>query len=148
MASSKAKTVSQYLESLPKEKRDAIETVRGLILKHLPEGIVETMDWGMICYVVPLEIEPDTYNGRPLVYAALASQKHYNAVYLSCVYCDPKRLERFRSAFQKAGKKLDMGKSCVRFKKADDLCLPAIADVIAGTSMKSFVKMSKRARQR
>jgi hypothetical protein len=83
---SDATTVDQYLSSLPEHRRAAIATVRQIILEHLPRGYEEAMNWGMIAYQVPLETYPDTYNGQPLMYAALASQKDHMAVYLTGIY--------------------------------------------------------------
>jgi uncharacterized protein YdhG (YjbR/CyaY superfamily) len=77
---SDAKTVEKYLEELPEERRDALEAVRRTILEHLPDGYEEVMNWGMITYQVPLDVYPDTYNGKPLMYAALASQKRHMAL--------------------------------------------------------------------
>src|SRR6185369_13191065 len=97
------------------DRRAVVAAVRKIILKNLPKGFQETINWGMISYEVPLERCPETYNGQPLSYAALAAQKNYYGLYLMPVYGN-KKLETFlRDAFKKAGKKLDMGKACVRF---------------------------------
>ena len=140
---SDAATVEQYLDELPDDRRHAIEAVRETILANLPEGFEETMNWGMISYEVPLEVYPDTYNGKPLGYAALASQKNYMALYLSSVYSMPGLLEQFQEDYAATGKRLDMGKSCVRFRKLDDLPLDVIADTIAAVSMDEFVDYTK-----
>lgn len=139
MVQSKAKTIRDYLAELPAGRRDAVSAVRRVILDHLPKGYEEAIEWGMICYQVPLKIYPDTYNGRPLCYASLASQKQYMSLYLMNVYGDPKTLAWFKDAFKKAGKKLDMGKSCVRFKKLDDLPLDIIGQAIARTPLKDYL---------
>ena len=136
---SSAKTVSEYLDSLTADRRAAIEAVRQVILDNLPEGYVEVMNWGMITYEVPLEIYPDTYNKKPLMYAALASQKNYMAVYLCGLYCHAHLLDSFKAAYKKSGKKLDMGKSCVRFKRVEDLDLVAIGKVVAAVSLSDHV---------
>ena len=114
---SDAKTVKEYLDSVPEDRRKAISAVRKVILKNLPKGYEETMNWGMISYDVPLEIYPDTYNGKPLMYAALASQKNHMAVYLTGIYMSEKSLKDFETAYKATGKRYDVGKSCVRFKK-------------------------------
>ena len=114
MVSSAATTVEQYLAELPDDRRDAIEEVRAAILENLPDGFVETMNWGMISYEVPLETFPDTYNKKPLMLAALASQKRHMAVYLTSVYSKPELYDWFVSEYEATGKKLDMGKSCNR----------------------------------
>ena len=140
MAKSVAKAVQQYLNELPPERRAVVSGVRDLIVRHLPEGYREAMNWGMLCYEVPLERYPKTYNGRPLGYVALAAQKNYYALYLTSVYQDKKKEERLKEAFRQAGKKLDMGKSCVRFRSLDDLPLEAGGEVIAGTTVDEFTK--------
>jgi len=144
---SDAGTVEEYLAGLTPERRDAIETVRREILTHLPEGYEEVMNWGMVTYQVPLETFPDTYNGRPLMYAALASHKNHMAVYLTTVYAQEETRQAFLAAYRATGKKLDMGKSCVRFKKLDDLPLGLIGKTIAGTGVDTFVTETQAARQ-
>jgi hypothetical protein len=143
---SEAKTIADYLKSLPADRRKAIAAIRKVILTHLPKGYVEAMNWGVISYEVPLAIEPKTYNGKPLMYAALASQKNHMAVYLFGLYCGPKEK---RAAFekdwkQKTGKKPDMGASCVRFRKLEDIDLDTIGEIIASMPVAEFVKLSKR----
>jgi hypothetical protein len=137
---SDAKTVEEYLAALPKERADALRTVRDVIRANLPEGYVETMDWGMISYQVPLDVCPDTYNGKPLMYAALASQKGYMVVYLSAVYTGERERERFEKAYRATGKRYDVGQSCVRFRKLDDLPLEVIGQAVASTPVAAFVK--------
>jgi uncharacterized protein YdhG (YjbR/CyaY superfamily) len=139
MVRSTATTVDQYLAELSDERRDAIEEVRETILEHLPEGFVESMNWGMIAYEVPLETFPDTYNGQPLMYAALASQKNHMAVYLTTVYVDGEIDDWFRDRYEATGKKLDMGKSCVRFKKLEQLPVELIGEVIGRTTLDEFL---------
>ncbi|MEJ2481832.1 MAG: DUF1801 domain-containing protein, partial [Gemmatimonadota bacterium] len=128
---SEAKTVEEYLAELPEDRREAISTVRNVILEHLPEGYEESMNWGMIAYEVPLSVYPDTYNGQPLSYAALASQKNHMAVYLSGIYTDEEARTKFERDYRTTGKRFDVGKSCVRFRKLEDLPLPVIAEAIA-----------------
>jgi hypothetical protein len=94
----------------------------------------------MICYEVPLKTYPDTYNGKPLMYAALASQKNHMAVYLTGCYMSPRSRKEFEVAYKAAGKRLDAGKSCVRFKKLDDLPLDVIGATIAAYSVEEFVR--------
>ena len=148
MASSAARTVDQYLKELPPERREVISTVRKVIRDHLPAGYQETMNWGMISYEVPLDRYPTTYNGQPLMYAALAAQKNHYAVYLIGLYSEGKPAGWFAEEFRKAGKKLDMGKSCVRFRKADDLPLDAIGELIAATPPDAFIAQYEKARAR
>jgi len=93
---SEAKTVEEYLAELPDERSEALLIVRKTILDNLDKGFRETMNWGMISYEVPLIVYPDTYNGQPLMYAALASQKNHMAVYLYCIYSDADAAETFK----------------------------------------------------
>ena len=146
MASSKAATVAQYLADLPADRRAEIEKVRDLVNAALPAGYREGIGFGMIGWVIPLEDYPDTYNKQPLAYAGLAAQKNYNSLYLTCVYGSKERSQRLRLAFAVAGKKLDIGKSCVRFKRADDLALDAIRDEIASTDAEEFIKFYEKVR--
>ena len=132
MASSKATTVEEYLSELPEERRTIVAAVRKVVLQNLPKGFQECMRWGMISYEVPLEESPTACNGQPLNYAALAAQKNHYALYLMCAG-GPKVGEMLREGFKKAGKKLDMGKSCVRFRKLDDLPLDVIGKAIGST---------------
>jgi hypothetical protein len=145
---SKAATVDEYLAELPEDRRAAISQVREVVLRNLPAGYVERMNWGMICYEIPLERYPKTYNKQPLSYAALASQKNYCAIYLMGVYGEGEQARRFREAFEQAGKKLDMGKSCVLFRRADDLALDAVGDVIASTTPEQYIAIYEKSRER
>lgn len=144
---SSAPTVQMYLDELPEDRRVIVEAVREMVLHNLPEGYRESMRWGMICYEIPLERYPKTYNGQPLAYIALASQKNNCALYLS-VYQDPEQEARLREGFRKAGKKLDMGKACLRFKKLDDLPMNVLAEVVASTPPDAFIARHEAARAR
>src|SRR5262245_49296162 len=138
---SRATSVTEYLASLPAERRKELATVRAAIKKRLPKGYAETLQYGMISYVVPLKLYPGGYLGKkdvPLPFASLAAQKNYFAVYLMNVYGDPELERWFRGAFAKSGKKLDMGKSCVRFKRAEDLPLEVIAEAVARTPVDDY----------
>ena len=143
---SDAKTVAEYLSELPEERRNAIETVRALVQENLPPGYEEVMNWGMITYQVPLEVYPDTYNKQPLLYASLASQKNYMTLYLMGIYGAQETAEAFEAAYRATGKRYDVGKSCVRFRKLDDLPLPLIGETIASFQVDDFVSMAKAAR--
>ena len=146
MASSKASTVDEYLAELPAERREVVAKVRDIVRRNLPKGYVETMNWGMIAYELPLERYPDTYNRQPLCYVALAAQKNYNALYLTSTNLDTAERKAFADAFKRAGAKLDMGKSCVRFKTLDDLPLDAVGRVIASTPPDKFIAQYERGR--
>jgi uncharacterized protein YdhG (YjbR/CyaY superfamily) len=136
---SDATTVEEYLAALPDDRREAIDAVRAVILDRLPEGYQETVNWGMITYEVPLETFPNTYNKQPLMFAALASQKNHMAVYLTGIYMSDEAREEFEAAYRATGKRLDVGKSCVRFRKLDDLPLELIGDTVASLSLEDFI---------
>jgi hypothetical protein len=139
---SKAATVEEYLAELPAERRAAIAAVRAVIRKNLPRGYEEGMQYGMIGYYVPHKAYPAGYHcdpRQPLPFACLASQKNYMSLYLSCVYMDDEQATAFRAAWLKTGKKLDMGKSCIRFKQVDDLPLELIGKTIKGATLKKHL---------
>ncbi|WP_330273723.1 DUF1801 domain-containing protein [Lentzea sp. NBC_00516] len=137
MVQSQASTVDQYLAELPDERRAEVETVREVIVANLPGGYVEAMMWGMITWSVPMEVSGPTYNKQPLSYVALAAQKRHYSVYLTTVTGEGE--ESFRSRYEATGKKLDMGKSCVRFKRSSDLALDVIGDEIASVPVDAFL---------
>ena len=140
---SKATTIKEYLAEMPPERREAIEKVRQIILENLPGGYQEAMNWGMITYQVPLEVYPDTYNKKPLMYAALANQKNHMSVYLTGIYMDENLNMDFEEKYRATGKRYDVGKSCVRFRKLDDLPLELIGESIQAVSMADFVAFTK-----
>jgi len=153
---STAKTVREYLASLPPERRLAIETVRNVILDNLDADCEEGMDYGMINYVVPHRVFPAGYHADPkrgLPFAALAAQKNHMSVYLMGLYCgcvdgtqDSALVQWFKSAWAKSGKKLDMGKACIRFKKVDDLALDILGEAIRRVPAKLYVDMYLKTR--
>lgn len=143
---SDAADVDAYLSELPADRRAALETVRRTILANLPPGYEETMNWGMITYQVPLEAYPDTYNRKPLMYAALASQKQYMTVYLTAIYMDEADRRGFERDYRATGKRYDVGKSCVRFRRLEDLPLEVIGAAIASTPMGEFVARTRAVR--
>lgn len=140
---SEATTIEQYLSELPVDRRETITAVRNVILEHLPKGYVEVMNWGMITYEVPLETYRDTYNGKPLMYAALASQKRHMAVYLTGIYMSDESRQEFEAAYKATDKRFDLGKSCVRFRRLDDLPLDLIGKSIAAIPCDEFVASVK-----
>jgi hypothetical protein len=146
MALSKAASVSAYLKELPAERRKVVSAVRDVVVKNLPKGYVERMAFGMIGYEIPIEKYPDTYNGQALCYAGLAAQKNYYSLYLMSGYSDPKRAEWIASEFKKRGKKLDMGKSCLRFRSVDDLPLDLVGEIVAATPPAQFIKEYEKSR--
>ena len=143
---SKAKSVEDYLSELDDTRREAISTVRNVVLENLPDGYEEMMLFGMITYAVPLSTFPDTYNKQPLMYAALASQKRHMALYLTNVYGDGSLEAWFRERYKATGKRLDMGKSCVRFRKLDDLPLDLVGETIAMTPIDEFLEIYRTSR--
>lgn len=144
----KAKTAEEYLKKVPADRRKAMETVRKVILKNLPKGYEESATYGMLSYCVPLKVVPKTYNGLPLCYAGLASQKNYMSVYLMGIYSHKGTEKWFRDGFAAAGKKLDCGKCCVRFKKLEDLPLEVIGQAVAKFPMKKWVKVYEDSRKK
>lgn len=148
MVSTTTTTPTDYLASLPADRREIISAVRDLILHNLPEGYQETINWGMPSYEVPLETYPDTYNKKPLSYIGLAAQKNYNSLYLMSVYQNPADYQELMDAFAAIGVKPDMGKSCIRFKKLEQLPLDTISRLIAKTSVKEFIETTKTLQNR
>ncbi|MCA8980519.1 MAG: DUF1801 domain-containing protein [Planctomycetes bacterium] len=141
---SKATTVKQYLDALPEDRRKALEAVRRVIKSNLDSKYEEGIQYGMIGYYVPHSVFADGYHcdpKQPLPFASIASQKNHMAVYLFCLYNDPAEIARFEAEWKKTGKKLDMGKSCVRFKKLDDVALDAIGAAIKRMPAKKFVEL-------
>ena len=151
MVQSKAKTVEQYLAELPPDRREAINAVRKVILRNLPDGFEEVMQYGMISYVVPHKLFPAGYHcdpTQPLTYAGLASQKNYMALYLMCIYGHQETNDWFVKTYKATGKKLDMGKSCVRFKKLEDLPLDVIGQAIARVPVDKYIKTYEELRKK
>jgi hypothetical protein len=141
-------TVAGYLRAVPVEQRGTLAKLRQLIRKHVPKGYQEAMNWGAITYQVPLKRCPDTYNGQPLCYVAIAAQKNYLSLYLMTVYGHPEKQKQLKAGFARAGKKLDMGKACIRFRTLDDLPLQTIADIIASTPVDTYVAAYEESRKR
>jgi uncharacterized protein DUF1801 len=150
MATSKAATVPAYLKALPAERRAMMSAVRKVIVQNLPKGYRESIGWGggVITYDIPLERFPDTYNGHPLTYVALASKKNYCTLHLMMPYGDSKRQNWLAEEFKKRGKKLDMGKACVRFKKLEDLPLDVIGEAIASVAPADYIKSYEASRRK
>lgn len=139
---SRAPTVAAYLASLPADRRDALSAVRRVILKNLDTNYREGMQYGMIGYSVPHSVYPQGYHcdpRRPLPFAGLASQKNHMSLYLMCIYGDTGERAWFQGAWAKCGKKLDMGKCCIRFKKLDDLPLEVIGEAIKRVPAKKYI---------
>jgi uncharacterized protein YdhG (YjbR/CyaY superfamily) len=139
---SQAQTVTDYLNELPDDRREAISKLRAVVRKNLPKGLEECMAYGMIGYVVPHKLYPAGYHcdpKQPLPFANLASQKNYMALYLMTAYFQDSVAKVLRDGFQAAGKKLDMGKSCIRFRKIEDLPLDVVAKAVSMVSVKDYI---------
>lgn len=143
-----ASSPREYVDSLPDDRRRQIARVRTVIRRNLPAGLVETINWGMISYEVPLRRFPNTYNGQPLAYAALASQKRHMAVYLSGLYGDDALRSWFEAAYRATGLRMDVGKSCVRFTSIDQLPLDLIGQAIAALPVDEFISRYEQGRSR
>ena len=147
---SKAPTVEAYLRSLPADRRAAISSVRDVILGNVDASYEEGMQYGSIGYYVPLHVYPKGYHcnpKQPLPFAALASQKNYMSLYLMSVYCgcvddspNNQHARWFREAWAKTGKKLDMGKACIRFRKVDELPLDLIGEAIRRVPASKYIE--------
>jgi hypothetical protein len=146
-----AKSAEEYLAALPNDRAETLRAVRKIILANLPNGYEECMQCGMIAYVVPHRLYPAGYHcapEQPLQYAALGAQKNHLALHLMTIYGDPETAKWFQEAFKKSGRKLDMGKACVRFRKLDDLPLDVIGQVIARVPVQAYVGRVEKFLQR
>lgn len=145
---SSAATVEEYLAELPPERAAVVDSVRRVVLEHLPAGIEEAMNFGMIAYEIPLDRYPDTYNGQPLMYAALAAQKHHYALHLHSVYTSGPVEERLRRAYDEAGVELDLGKSCLRFRRFDQFLPDAVGEAIGAMTVDEYLDHYEASRSR
>ena len=141
-------TISTFLANLPAERRQEVRRVREAIRRYLPAGYEEVISKNMLVYQVPLKRYPDTYNGHPLWYVALASEKSYLSLHLMPVYGDKGLARRLVDGFEVAGKKLNMGKACIRFKTTDDLAFDVIGQIVAAIPPDRWVQIAQAARRR
>ncbi|MCF8529529.1 MAG: DUF1801 domain-containing protein [Aquiluna sp.] len=141
MVSSRAATVEQYLSELDPKRAKDVTMLRELCLANLPGELEEVMEWGMISYQVPFELVPETYNGKPLLFAAFAAQKNYISLYLMGIYGFDEARERFEKRWIESGKKLNIGKACIRFKSVEDIPLEVIRGALSEISVQDFVAM-------
>lgn len=148
MARSDVTTVEDYLAGLPRERCEVVAIVRDAINRQLPPGYEERMNWGMISWEVPLSRYPGTYNRQPLSFVALAAQKNHYALYLMCVYADSPVESELRRAYADAGKKLDLGKSCLRFKRLEELLLDEVVRIVAATPVETHIARHEAGRVR
>ena len=147
---SQAATVEDYLAELPPDRRRAIAAVREVLLENLDKDYEEGMQYGMIGYYVPHRIYPAGYHcdpRQPLCFAGLASQKNHMSLHLMCIYGDGDQSRWFREAWARTGRKLDMGKACVRFKKLEDLALDVIGEAVRRVPAKKYVAFCEAALQ-
>ncbi|MFI4860782.1 MAG: DUF1801 domain-containing protein [Phycisphaerales bacterium JB063] len=145
---SKATTVAQYLKELPDDRRKAIAKLRSVIKKNLPKGFEEGMQYGMIGYYVPHKLYPNGYHcdpKQPLPFASIASQKNHMALYTMTVYSNPDIQAWFTKAWTAAGHKLDMGKSCIRFKKIEDVPLDVVGQLFTKVSVEQYIELYENA---
>ena len=142
---SKATSPDEYLAGLPADRKEAMEKLRKTLAKNLPKGFKETMAYGMLCYVVPHTIYPQGYHCKPeqaLPFISLASQKNFIALYHMGIYADPQLLKWFTDEYSKTSKtKIDMGKSCIRFKKPDQIPFALIGQLAAKISPADWIKL-------
>jgi hypothetical protein len=137
-------TVAAYLAALPADRRAVIVAALKLVRAHIPRGYSEFMNWGVINWGIPLSRFPNTYNGQPLCYVALGAQKNYSSLYLMGCYGDARQTAFLKDEFRKAGKRFDMGKSCLRFKTLDDLALGAVGKAIETFTPEQFLDRYKK----
>lgn len=148
MQNNKAATVAEYLDALPPDRRAIVAAVRRVFLDNLPKGYEEGMQYGMIGYYIPHSIYPPGYHcdpKQPLPFAGLAAQKNHYGLYLMCLYGSPQHLAWFQKAWTGAGKRLDMGKACVRFKKLDDVPMDVLAEAIRRVPVSEAIRFYENA---
>jgi hypothetical protein len=139
-------TVEEYLDLLPPDRRAAVSAVRDVVNQHLPDGYEEAIGSGMISWGVPLSVYPDTYNKRPLGIAALASQKNHMAVYLMGLYGSEDDESWFREQYAQRDLKLDMGRTCVRFRRIEDLPLDILAEAVGRVTPSQLISRYEASR--
>ncbi len=141
-------TPESYIAGLAPGRQELVASIRETVNANLDSGFQELVDFGMIAWCVPLERYPDTYNGHPLMYAALAAQKRYVSLYLMGIYADPVASQQFQDEYVKTGRKPNMGKSCVRFRKLEDVPLDLIGRAIASHTVESYLEVTQRTTRR
>ena len=139
MVSSSATSVDSYLAELTPERSRDVAKLRELCLNHLPAGLEEAMNWGMISYQVPFSKVEQTYNNQPLLFAAIASQKQYISLYLMPIYAFDEAREKFESDWRASGMKLNVGKACIRFRNLDSAPLDVIQRALGQVTVEEYV---------
>ena len=148
MVYSAAESIEQYISELPDQRKTEVSQLLSLIRENLPDGFDEVMAWGMIVFQVPIEISGPTYNKQPLMAVALASQKNHISFYLTSIYASQELTDEFHNRWQKSGKKLDMGKSCVRFRSLDQADLETLGWAVSLLNPKELTQMYLKAREK
>lgn len=146
---SKATTVDEYLAELPEDRREALQAIRAAVNSNLGSGFKEGMQYGMIGWFVPHSVYPAGYHcdpKQPLPFMGLASQKNHIGFYAFCIYTDAKLKDWFVDEFQKTGNRLDMGKSCIRFKKLEAIPLELLGQLTSKISVEKFIQSYEEAR--
>ncbi len=146
MASIQADTVEEFLAKLPENRKESFLEVRQMILDNLPDGYVESPNWGMLSYEVPLEVFPETYNGEPLMFCALAAQKRHLSLYMMSVYQNEDQNQILLNAFEELGVKPNMGKSCLRFTNVAKIPMQTLGQLISNCPMDEFIESYEKAR--
>jgi len=139
VVSSSATSVDSYLSELTPERSRDVAKLRELCLNHLPAGLEEAMNWGMISYQVPFSTVEQTYNSQPLLFAAIASQKQYISLYLMSIYAFDEAREKFESDWRASGMKLNVGKACIRFRNLDSAPLDVIQRALGQVTVEEYV---------
>ena len=139
-------TVAEYLKALPPERRAVIAAARKLVTKHLPKGYVERQNGGFISYEIPLADYPATHNKQPLCYIGIAAQKNHHALYLVGCYMSEGQRERLEAAYRATGRRIDMGKSCLRFAAYEELPERVLGELIAEMTPAEFIRTYEKAR--
>lgn len=143
---SDAATVEDYISSLEPERAAGISQLVKVVRENLQPGFVEDMRWGMISYEIPMSVSGPTYNNQPLSYVGIASQKRHFSIYLMGIYADPKTSEAFARRWAASGRKLDVGKGCVRFTSIEKADLETIGWAVRQFSVEDFLKLTKQAK--
>ena len=146
MKTKASRTVAQLLKDLPADRRRELSRVRAVVRKHLPKGYQEVVEGNIIAYQVPLDRAD--HHGRPLWYAALAAPKTYLTLHLMPVYASPPLLARLKAGFKAAGKRLDIGKACIRYQRAEDLALDTIGEIVGSVSLEQWIAVAAAAWKR
>ena len=142
----RVQTPEQYLDGLDPDRREVLAAVQGVVQDAMPPGYEQSVEFGMLSWAVPLARFPDTYNGRPLGDVALAAQKRHFSLFLMGLYTSAERELAFRERWTADGRRLDMGKACLRFRRVDDLDLALVAEAVASTGVDEYLELYARAR--